>query len=276
MENNVKQYRLEMKLSQSRLAELVGTSQQQIQRLETGRAPIRLDIGEKICKALQQPMDVLFLGSEKAERKADRERKSSDFLELEAWEDMRESGLEPDPRVWTIEIGLQGHDTPLFYNISPREKARIYKDIQSEEDAHPEVCRFVVLESTERMLAINLRELNYCHFQFERTDVADLIDTSLEASEADTHFDPIRALIYQVGGGKPLSLYLEVDDQFEDDGEMGQCRGFFYELEHDCSNSRRLCLEDNDGETIFIRVGNLALLDVPLFVLEGEEDDDHE
>lgn len=118
MKNKVKQYRQASKLSQSRLAELVGTSQQQIQRLETGRIPIRLDIGTKICNELQQPMSVLFPGSANAIKKANDERKSSPYVELDAWKDVRESGLEPDMHQWTIKIGLRGYDEPLIYGIA--------------------------------------------------------------------------------------------------------------------------------------------------------------
>lgn len=166
MKNKVQHYRQRMKLSQRRLAELVGTSQQQIQRLETGSAPVRLDIGTQICKALQQPMNVVFPGSANAMKNADNERKRSEFLELDAWKDVRDSGLEPDMRVWTIKIGLRGYEEPLCYGIPSGEKSRLFKEIQKEESAYAEESPFVVFESTERMVAINLRELNYCYFQF--------------------------------------------------------------------------------------------------------------
>ena len=273
MKNKVKQYRQTTKLSQRRLAELVGTSQQQIQRLETGNAPVRLDIGTQICKALQQPMNVLFPGSANAIKNADNERKRSGFLELDAWKDVRESGLEPDMRVWTIKIGLRGYEEPLCYGIPAGEKSRLFKEIQKEESAYAEESPFVVFESTERMVAINLRELNYCYFQFERADIAERIALSEKISKADAELDTTNAMVYSVGGGKPLLLDLLIDEQFdEDDDEMGECRGVFYELQNDFDNSNKIFLTNSDGETAVIRVGNLALLDIPLLVLEGEEE----
>lgn len=49
---------------------------------------------------------------------------------------------------------------------------------------------------------------------------------------------------------------------------MGMCSGVLYDLEMGCPNARRIHLVDEDGESIFIRAGNLAMLDIPLWVLE--------
>lgn len=264
MENRVKKYRQAMKLSQKRLAELVGTSQQQIQRLETGSAPVRLDIGANISKALQQPLNVLFPGSEKALKKAAEERKSSRHLELDSWDAVRKSGLEPDPRVWTVKIGLRGYEDPLFFTDVPAtDKARLFELIQGEEDTDPEVAPFVVFDSAERRVAINLRELSYCHFLF---DPSDRIVVSEEPTRTDGDDERDSALVYPTGGGEPLRLNLDIDEEF--DGEMGMCSGVLYDLEMGCPNARRIHLVDEDGESIFIRAGNLAMLDIPLWVLE--------
>lgn len=267
MENRVKQYRQAMKLSQKRLAELVGTSQQQIQRLETGSAPVRLDIGANISKALQQPLNVLFPGSEKALKKADEERKRSRYLELDAWDEVRESGLEPDPRVWTVKIGLRGYEKPLFFQDVPApDKARLFKLIQGEEDTDTEVAPFVVFDSAERRVAINLRELSYCHFLY---DPSDRVVIEQEKPKTGDVLERDSALVYLVGGGEPLPLDLDIDEQFDDgDDEMGMCSGVLYDLEMDCPNARRIHLTDEDGESILIRAGNLAMLDIPLWVLE--------
>lgn len=273
MKNRVKKYRQAMKLSQRRLAELVGTSQQQIQRLETGSAPVRLDIGANISKALQQPLNVLFPGSEKALKKINEERKNSRYLELDAWDEMRETGLEPDPRMWTIKMGLRGYGKPLYFEDVPAiEKASLFKQIQGEENTDPDVSPFVVFDTAERRVAINLRELDYCHFLFDRSD---LITLEPEDSAADAGSQTDGALVYLVGGGEPLSLALDVDEQFdENDEEMGMCSGVFFDLQLECHNARRILLTDQDGEKIFIRAGNLAMLDVPLWVIEPPDYED--
>lgn len=124
------------------------------------------------------------------------------------------------------------------------------------------------------MVAINLRELNYCHFLFDAPN--DQIALNKKKSKTDTE-SKTSAFLYLIGGGTPLSLELDIDEQFDEEDEseteMGECRGVFYDLEHVCLNSGRIVLTDTDGETIFVRIGNLALLEAPLVVLEGYAED---
>ena len=273
MKNRVKKYRQAMKLSQKRLAELVGTSQQQIQRLEAGSSPVRLDIGANISKALQKPLNVLFPGSEKALNKVAEERKSSCYVELDAWDEVRDSGLEPDPRVWTVEIALRGYPKPLlFLDVPAQDKARLLQLIQNEEDSDTDVAPFVVFDSAERRVAINLRELSCCHVRFDQPDHIPLIDEKTEADEDIYGRDA--AWVYLVGQGEPLPINLDIDEQFEDgDDEMGICSGALFDLQAHCPNARRIHLTDVNGESIFIRAGNIVALVIPLYVLEPPDMD---
>jgi DNA-binding XRE family transcriptional regulator len=63
--NRVKQIRTKLKLSQRALAAAVGTSQQQIHRIETGAVAARLDLATKLCKALGEPVDKVFRAPER-------------------------------------------------------------------------------------------------------------------------------------------------------------------------------------------------------------------
>ena len=65
MRNRVKQLRGQLGLSQRKLAEMVGTSQQHSQRVETEAVPARLDLATKLSNALGKPLDVVFPGSGK-------------------------------------------------------------------------------------------------------------------------------------------------------------------------------------------------------------------
>ena len=54
------------KLSQRQLAELVGTSQQQIQRIEAGLQAARIDVAVKIAEALGGSLADVFPGLKEA------------------------------------------------------------------------------------------------------------------------------------------------------------------------------------------------------------------
>ena len=60
IENQIKVLREKKGLSQRQLATLVGTSQQQIQRIETGKQSIRFGLALEVCKALEMPMETVF------------------------------------------------------------------------------------------------------------------------------------------------------------------------------------------------------------------------
>lgn len=60
MKNKVKQYRLELGLSQADLAKLVGTSQQQIHRIENGLHRIDLKMATQICVKLNRTLEEVF------------------------------------------------------------------------------------------------------------------------------------------------------------------------------------------------------------------------
>jgi putative transcriptional regulator len=60
MKNLVKKYRLELGLSQADLAKAVGTSQQQIHRIENGLHRIDLKLATQICVKLNRKLEDVF------------------------------------------------------------------------------------------------------------------------------------------------------------------------------------------------------------------------
>jgi len=65
MENRIRELRKARGLTLKRLAELVGTSNQQISHLEKGRRRLTLDWMERIAKALEcHPSDLLIGGTQ--------------------------------------------------------------------------------------------------------------------------------------------------------------------------------------------------------------------
>lgn len=52
LQNHIKQLRTQQSITQRELAFMVGTSQQQIQRIETGKVAAKLSLAQAICNAL--------------------------------------------------------------------------------------------------------------------------------------------------------------------------------------------------------------------------------
>lgn len=91
--------------------------------------------------------------------------------------------------------------------------------------------------------------------------------------------DSYSVIAHLIGGRSPLTLEVDPDEPEDNDpGATGQCGHIFFMLEMDPQQSDRYRIIDSDGEHAFIRVGSIALLSVPLAVLEpldlDQEDDD--
>lgn len=65
MLNRVKQLREKLNISQQKLAELVNTSQQQIQRIESGSIATRIELATNLSVALGKPLNAVFPGIKK-------------------------------------------------------------------------------------------------------------------------------------------------------------------------------------------------------------------
>jgi DNA-binding XRE family transcriptional regulator len=256
--NRVKQFRTRHKLSQRELAAAVGTSQQQIQRIETGAVAARLDLAKKLSAALSEPLDTLFPGSGKVMQKLQAEFRTSKYIPTKTYSELSDLGVEADAANWYLKILLRGHDEELLFEIPPAERRRLYSAVQRESDA----LSFVAFDTETARIAINLGELVYCHFLFD----VGVISNAREDDEADSGVE-----IYFAGSAKRFDFTPEADqadpDDEEDEGDFGN---LFWSLEMSPERHDRYRFTDVDGEDVFVRAGDLALFKVPLWVVKPE------
>jgi transcriptional regulator with XRE-family HTH domain len=262
--------RLKYGISQQELAKRVGTSQQQIQRVETGRVAARLELATKLSRSLGVPLTVLFPGSKKALGKLAKEIEvePSYLPSHNAYADLERSGLEADPRVWTILIQLRGYKKPIRFEIEPAEKRHLYQLVQ-DENSSDGAMSFVLFDTEDERVAVNLGELTYCHFLFDGPAAGVTKQDSME-----------KAVVAHLSrNNSPLEFGVEPDAGSPDDeDDAGSFRNIFFHMETHVEEHDRFHFEDEDGEDVFLRAGDLALLRVPLWVIapEAEEEDDNE
>ncbi len=60
MQNKIKELRTQLSITQRELADMVGTSQQQIQRIETGKVAAKLGLAQAISAVLKKPLNAVF------------------------------------------------------------------------------------------------------------------------------------------------------------------------------------------------------------------------
>lgn len=263
LQNNIKQLRTQLSITQRELAFMVGTSQQQIQRIETGKVAAKLSLAQAICNALDKPLNVVFPESDRFINDFRKKRRKTDE-DLEA---IATSGIEMDSGLWTVKLWLQGQQDYLLLPISAADKRRFYYYFQ--EKNTPNTERFFVFDSSEYRYALNIREVVF--HQFLSDGFAPIVSEEYDAYE-DDYFN---VHITLVNGGPVIPLSVEPDaPQNEETDDIGQLNAFFDTLDCEPETTDRFMITDEDGEDAFIRIGSIAMVRVALDALEPVEDDE--
>lgn len=270
--NKVKSIRIKLGLTQRQLADKVGTSQQQIQRIESGRIAARLTLAADIATALGKPLNLVFPGSLGAIAKAVSDIATSRSLPSDMeLNRIQKTGVELDSSEHCLKVWLHGHNEPIYFPLSPQEKRRLFQAIQNEM-ADPEMTSFVVFDSWDKRIAVNLAELAACQFLFEPMVGGRELDSSAVSEPLDKDY----VFVFPKMSSVPMSFEPEVDRPDDDDEDaMGDFSNIFSRLELNPAPSERLHFQDVDGESVFLRVGSVALLSVPLWVVEADAEVKH-
>lgn len=266
--NKVKSIRIKLGLTQRQLADMVGTSQQQIQRIETGKIAARVALASAISAALGKPLNSVFPGSEKAIAKVQDEMKATHYYpDADALDQVQSTGVEFDGAEHCLKVWMRGHTEPIFFPLLAHEKRRVFRVVQ-DEGSDADTASFMVFDSADKRIAINLAELFACQFLFEPLGMLDAPDSS-KVSEP---LNGAEVFIYQAGSETPITFTPEVDmGDPADEGDEGYFGNILWTLEMSPSQTERLHFQDEDGESVFLRVGSLALLSVPLWVIDPDE-----
>jgi transcriptional regulator with XRE-family HTH domain len=247
--NLIRQRRRAARLTQRDLADRVGTSQQQIQRVESGVQAVRLDLAVAIAGALNAPLSEIFPNLAQSQTKGRKSRKDSKSNSEDAPKDFWEAGIDPDPRFWTIKVGLRGGET-ILYSVSSREKERVSRVVWGGRFG------FVVFDSHHKRVAIRCEGINFCQFLFDASVTEDSEpeeNLSLEAFFLDG-----KAMTF---GIDPDTVRLE-----KDDGGLGaQLQNIFFELDGDPGDDGVIWFDDEDAERVLISKKQLLRVEVPLF-----------
>ncbi|WP_407365471.1 helix-turn-helix transcriptional regulator [Enterobacter ludwigii] len=257
LQNNIKQLRTQLSITQRELAFMVGTSQQQIQRIETGKVAAKLSLAQAICNALDKPLNVVFPESDRLINDFRKKRRKTDE-DLEA---IATIGIEMDSGLWTVKLWLQGQQDYLLLPISATDKRRFYYYFQ--EKTVPNTERFFVFDSSDYRYALNMREVVF--HQFLSEGLRPIVDEE----------DYFNVHITLVNGGPVIPLSVEPDaPQKEEADDIGQLNAFFEKLDCEPETTDRYMLTDEDGEDAFIRIGSIAMVRVVLDALEPVEEDE--
>lgn len=242
--NRVHQLRKRAKLTQRELAARVGTSQQQIQRIEAGAAAVRLDVATRIASALGLRVHAVFPGLPRSTTTRASARKKPTSAAIDTGS--------PD---WSIKFFMfDGRVFEFQIDGGQHEMDRLESIISSQRK------RFVVFNSNDRIIAVNRSKIAACQFLYDLPSISDQKETS----------DNYKLRLYLVGAPLPISFDLEPDSRtLEEDDDGSQSQLQFLLMNVDGSDDEEaFSFEDVDGERVYIRANEALLIDVPLVCCE--------
>jgi transcriptional regulator with XRE-family HTH domain len=245
-ENLVRKRRQARGLTQRGLADLVGTSQQQIQRVEAGIQGVRLELAVEIAKALDVALPEVFPGLVRNTK-----RRSSEKLKPKlALKEFVDAGIDPDPRQWAVRFGLR-NGQEVTYEVSSGEKERISDILWKSQ------FEFLVFDSTDNCVAVRRDGINFCEF----------IDDDYSPSEKQIREQKYKLDVFFIdGGGKSYRIEADDVDLLEDDSFVdSQMQRLLIDLDGDVNTDDEVVsFYDEDGVQVFIRRKQILRLEVPL------------
>jgi transcriptional regulator with XRE-family HTH domain len=248
--NRIAHFRKAQGLTQRALAAKVGTSQQQIQRIEAGVQSARLDLAAKIADALAMRLADVF---PKVARSKKAKKAGGDSRDILNEGEFAVAGIDPDPRHWTIRFFMfDGRE--FDFEVSGQERHRL-ESIVSGSDVD-----FLVFDSRDKRIAINGNRIAACNIMFdvgviERTD------------EEDETFN---MTVHLVSSKEPVKFGIDPDEltpEQDENGFSSQLQNLFFYLDGG-GEDLVVWFDDEDGERVYIRANHLLLLEVPLICCE--------
>lgn len=196
-ENRIRELRIDKRLSQKQLAAAAQISPAQLNRIEAGIQPARLDIAGRICVVLDEALENVFPGTRETLSRLRREGKGfEDLVRGQVYvAPMEQAGIDMDPEIWIAKLYLRGHGNRQF-TISGIERKRLWKVLQ-----HEDPDDFVVFDADTARIALNRRHLLAWHFLFEAP-----IGIG-EDAEQEKH----SASVWLADGSAPLQFGVEPD-----------------------------------------------------------------
>ncbi len=264
MENNLRRLREKLEMSQRDLALAVGTSQQQIARIETGNQSVKVDLALAISAALKTDLGIVFPATRKllgrGKKRKDRDALVEMHYDPKAVSEFDSAGVDLDPATWILKLRMRG-GSQLDFVCSTAEAQRIRRNLQRDGTGTP----FVIFNSTAVAVALNLDHLLHYH---------ELWDGHISSNWHDDDVPRDEVAVYLSDSAEPLVFDVDVDEGTpEDEGDEGQMRGVLFTLETFLESGEFVSFRDVDGEDAFFRAEDIVLLTVPLRVLDTRLND---
>jgi transcriptional regulator with XRE-family HTH domain len=244
--NRVQEMRKRAKLTQKQLASAAQTSQQQIQRIESGNQRPSVQLANKIAGALGQRVDILFSQEEQVFKGRP---KVDDYLE-------KRVGIEASDGVWYFRFSLRGGAEGVL-RLCFSEKEILYDAMWNL------ATEFIVVDTDTSRVAINTLHVVSCQFS---EDIFPSVPVVESASSGEVHL----AQLYLATSPQVQEIRIRPDTHdIEDEPDEGDYMAYnqmaFHELDSPARPGQRIGIvgERREEET-FVLKSDIAMLAIPL------------
>ena len=247
--NKIREARLERGLTQKALADLSGTSQQQIQRIEAGVQSARLELAGAISRALGTSLEAIFPGTEGLKSHQIDGRWAT--RDMEAIAAAHEAGLDIDQASHTLRVLLQGGGE-AYLPIQSRDRDRIDSVLRD-----PGCKGRFELYSNGDWFQLNLEHVWVAQLLWD-------LPTSAYRSPSQGEEHELVVRVWLAGHKDPLVYEVEPDssDEMRDIYELKDL-AFYAGSDEDTM----LRFQEADGEWVFLRRESISMLSISLAAL---------
>lgn len=257
MNNNVRELRKAAQMTQAALAEAANTSQQQIQRIESGSQTVRLDVAQAIAKVLKVPLAKVFPAEappidESLDAFPEFQATVARLFKERANRRFDDSGL-----VHRILVSLRGGHS-LEFPVSEFDSKRLRRLLL---DGNPDQG-YLAFDSETHLIAINRRHITRAQTVFDRVDPSTDVETLVTSAGETTILDADNLVVLMATEPLPVKIGVDIDDGDLESDPPGHLAQLFYELEAGFHDSGFCSFQDIDDKSAFFAVDDVAAIAV--------------
>jgi transcriptional regulator with XRE-family HTH domain len=266
MNNKIKQFRIKKGLSILELSQLAKLSQYQHLVYESGVHLIPIPYAELYCIALKVDFDKLFPGFKKIVKNISRDE-ILDFLAKAQYNENDSSllasiGLQADPRNWTLKMQLSSGVT--LWRSVPAEAASVLQN------AIRNTFERLVIDTMHSRVVLDKNNLEVIQLFYDPSALFAVPIRSDEEIEDGPNPDNREVVAYTRRDPLPLRFTMDVVP-YDDPEESNELQDLLLDVEieegTDCRSSEYAFM-DEDGDDVWINRDALAVLEIPLGMVE--------
>lgn len=267
--SNIKDVRKAMGLTQKQLADLVGTSQQQIQRIEAGTSLPSMKLAYLLVSALNEPLEKLFPAQFKAAMKVAKRTERDNSYDDDDLEEAADGGFELDDRIWHFKAFVTGRSAPLIIQVDPREQRRVFRELLKHELEKKN--DFIAVYGQVEVVLLNKKLIEHAEFLHDRNYSGWMPEpTDNRPGKCNAHDLVIE---FTSGSTRAISIGSQLIASPEGQEQDSTLKNVVHDLVHGLVDQcERIILTDDDGEDCVLRPASMSVVHVPYGAVFYQED----